>query len=134
MSSKFRKNYTMLLFVCFSEGGPCLVEPQASGGGEGIHKSGGGRTQIGGDLGCVSSLGFYPGNGEVGAQAGRTVLKGEEALEQVKNKGKGMNNMDRRKSKDEVNSDCHRDFPGGPVVKNPPSNAGDVASIPGQGN
>ena len=26
-----------------------------------------------------------------------------------------------------------RDFPGGPVVKNPPSNAGDVGLIPGQG-
>ena len=26
-----------------------------------------------------------------------------------------------------------RDFPAGPVVKNPPSNAGDVGSIPGQG-
>ena len=26
-----------------------------------------------------------------------------------------------------------RDFPGGPVVKNPPSNAGDVSSIPGRG-
>ena len=26
-----------------------------------------------------------------------------------------------------------RDFPGGPVVKNPPSNAGDTSSIPGQG-
>ena len=26
-----------------------------------------------------------------------------------------------------------RDFPGGPVVKNPPSNAGEVGSIPGQG-
>ena len=25
------------------------------------------------------------------------------------------------------------DFPGGPVVKNLPSNAGDVGSIPGQG-
>ena len=25
------------------------------------------------------------------------------------------------------------DFPGGPVVKNPPSNAGDVGSIPGWG-
>ena len=25
------------------------------------------------------------------------------------------------------------DFPGGPVVKNPPSNAGDVDSIPGRG-
>ena len=25
------------------------------------------------------------------------------------------------------------DFPGGPVVKNPPSNAGDVGLIPGQG-
>ena len=24
-------------------------------------------------------------------------------------------------------------FPGGPVVKNPPSNAGDAGSIPGQG-
>ena len=26
-----------------------------------------------------------------------------------------------------------RDFPGGPVVKNPPSNVGDMGSIPGQG-
>ena len=26
-----------------------------------------------------------------------------------------------------------RDFPGGPVVKDPPSSAGDVGSIPGQG-
>ena len=26
-----------------------------------------------------------------------------------------------------------RDFPGGPVVKNPPANAGDVNSIPGPG-
>ena len=26
-----------------------------------------------------------------------------------------------------------RDFPGGPVVKNPPYNAGDADSIPGQG-
>ena len=26
-----------------------------------------------------------------------------------------------------------RDFPGGPVVKNPPSIAGDVGSIPGRG-
>ena len=26
-----------------------------------------------------------------------------------------------------------RDFPGGPVVKNPPSNAGGPGSIPGQG-
>ena len=25
------------------------------------------------------------------------------------------------------------DFPGGPVVKNPPSSAGDLGSIPGQG-
>ena len=25
-----------------------------------------------------------------------------------------------------------RDFPGGPVVKNPPANAGDMGSIPGQ--
>ena len=27
-----------------------------------------------------------------------------------------------------------RDFPGGPVVKNPPSYAGDVDSTPDQGN
>ena len=26
-----------------------------------------------------------------------------------------------------------RDFPGGPVVKNSPANAGDMCSIPGQG-
>ena len=29
--------------------------------------------------------------------------------------------------------DLSRDFPGGPVVKNPPYNAGDAGSIPGQG-
>ena len=28
---------------------------------------------------------------------------------------------------------CLGDFPGGPVVKNPPSNAGDAGSISGQG-
>ena len=28
---------------------------------------------------------------------------------------------------------CHRDFPGGPVVKTPPSNAGGTGSIPGPG-
>ena len=28
---------------------------------------------------------------------------------------------------------CGGDFPGGPVVKNPPSNAGDAGSIPGWG-
>ena len=27
----------------------------------------------------------------------------------------------------------HKDFPGGPVVKNPPSNARDVGLIPGRG-
>ena len=27
----------------------------------------------------------------------------------------------------------HRDFPGGPVVKNLPCDAGDIGSIPGQG-
>ena len=27
----------------------------------------------------------------------------------------------------------NRDFPGGPVVKNPPSSAGDAGSIPGRG-
>ena len=29
--------------------------------------------------------------------------------------------------------DLNRDFPGGPVAKNPPSNGGNVGSIPGQG-
>ena len=27
----------------------------------------------------------------------------------------------------------NRDFPGGPLAKNPPFNAGDLGSIPGQG-
>ena len=30
-------------------------------------------------------------------------------------------------------SNRNKDFPGGPVVKNPPSNAGDVGSTPGGG-
>ena len=29
--------------------------------------------------------------------------------------------------------DLSGDFPGGPMVKNPPANAGDVGSIPGRG-
>ena len=32
------------------------------------------------------------------------------------------------------NNNNNRNFPGGPVVKNPPSNAGDVGSIPGPGS
>ena len=33
----------------------------------------------------------------------------------------------------QLNIAVNRDFPGGPVVKNPPYNAGDAGSIPGQG-
>ena len=33
----------------------------------------------------------------------------------------------------EMKNTLEGDFPGGPVVKNPPSNPGDVSSIPGQG-
>ena len=32
-----------------------------------------------------------------------------------------------------VKNHSFRDFPGGSMVKNPPCNAGDVGSIPGQG-
>ena len=32
-----------------------------------------------------------------------------------------------------VRKGIERDFPGGPVVRNPPSNAGDQGSIPGLG-
>ena len=32
-----------------------------------------------------------------------------------------------------IRNDCSGDFPGGPVVKNPPSNAGDAGLIPGRG-
>ena len=32
---------------------------------------------------------------------------------------------------EKVGSYMHRDFPSGPVVKNPASNAGDVGSVPG---
>ena len=32
----------------------------------------------------------------------------------------------------EIKNDQGWDFPGGPVVKNPPCNAGDMGSIPGQ--
>ena len=32
-----------------------------------------------------------------------------------------------------IESGFHGDVPGGPVVKNPPSNSGDVGSIPGLG-
>ena len=33
-----------------------------------------------------------------------------------------------------ANSIVLRDFPGGPVVKDPPCNAADLGLIPGQGN
>ena len=33
----------------------------------------------------------------------------------------------------EFNTQALRDFPGGPVAKNPPANAGNTGSIPGQG-
>ena len=33
----------------------------------------------------------------------------------------------------DIKSDEHVDFPGGPVVKNPPASAGDTGSIPGPG-
>ena len=43
--------------------------------------------------------------------------------------------MDRLKNpSDTVKSYEDRDFPGGPVVKNLPSNAGNVDLIPGQGS
>ena len=32
-----------------------------------------------------------------------------------------------------ITQELSGDFPGGPAVKNPPSNAGDMSSIPGQG-
>ena len=34
---------------------------------------------------------------------------------------------------EETSKQTNRDFPGGPVVKNLPYNAGDTGSIPGQG-
>ena len=33
-----------------------------------------------------------------------------------------------------LHTSCCKVVPGGPVVKNPPSNAGDVGSIPGRGS
>ena len=33
----------------------------------------------------------------------------------------------------QILKDLPRDFPGGPVIKNPPCDAGDTGSIPGQG-
>ena len=35
--------------------------------------------------------------------------------------------------KQQIKTTTYRDFPGGPMVKNPPSNAGDAGSIPGRG-
>lgn len=60
MSSKFRKNYTMLLFVSFSEGGLCLAEPQAFGGGGDIHKSGAGQDQDPWGPGVSVTIGLLP--------------------------------------------------------------------------
>ena len=37
------------------------------------------------------------------------------------------------REKRERSKQMGRDFPDGPVVKNPPPNAGDMGSIPGQG-
>ena len=41
--------------------------------------------------------------------------------------------MKEPKRKENEQKRQQRDFPGGPVVKNPPTNAGDAGSIPGQG-
>ena len=41
---------------------------------------------------------------------------------------------DKTKNKAEQQNCAAGNFPGGPVVKNPPSNAGDAGSIPGQGS
>ena len=41
--------------------------------------------------------------------------------------------MDRGVPQGDFRKAMDRDFPGGPVVKNPPSNAGDMGSIPGWG-
>ena len=40
---------------------------------------------------------------------------------------------DKTKNKAEQQNCAAGNFPGGPVVKNPPSNAGDAGSIPDQG-
>ena len=45
-------------------------------------------------------------------------------------KEKGYRGQEKEKKRKYTN---FRDFPGGPVVKNPPSNAGHMGSIPGQG-
>ena len=50
---------------------------------------------------------------------------------------KGMNRAQRRHKKRSgcsgTKTDIKSDFPGGPVVKNPPANAGDTGSIPDLG-
>ena len=38
-----------------------------------------------------------------------------------------------RRKNHKLKCSCLREFPGGPVVENPPSNAGDAGSIPGWG-
>ena len=38
-----------------------------------------------------------------------------------------------QKSEQNVHFRTEKDFPGGPVIKNPPDNAGDMGSIPGSG-
>ena len=56
------------------------------------------------------------------------------------NKDKALNSDDSKKAPRKIRVEGNFlkaikswDFPGGPVVKNPPYNAGDVVSIPGQG-
>ena len=39
----------------------------------------------------------------------------------------------KRQRREEESRMQHRDFPGGPAVKSPPSDAGDAGSIPGRG-
>ena len=44
-----------------------------------------------------------------------------------------FSNINKIKIWETVKNQIMRDFPGGPVVKNPPANAGDTGSIPGPG-
>ena len=44
-----------------------------------------------------------------------------------------MNLFTKQKLSHRCRKQTYGDFPGGPVIKNPPSNAGDMASIPGRG-
>ena len=59
--------------------------------------------------------------------------EGRKKEERKEGRKKERKKERKRKEGSQNHRSANRDFPGGPVVKNPPANAGDMGSSPGRG-